>query len=441
MREHGQDQRFFTPRFLDGLKAQDKPYKVTEYAPRGDGRLLVRVLPNGLKLASYRYRPNGKDTTLALGRYCPEGKNGLKLVQLRALYRDKVGLQRTTGDVKQHERAAKTATLQTLERGSLVQLLAAYVDHLERQGKPSAKAVKGIFRRNVEVPFPIIARKHAADVVPGDIALILSRMVKAGITRQVNVTRSYLGAAFAYGAKADNDPRRVSQDGSTFGLKVNPVKLVPSIREYEKTRERNLTDSELHAYWLELESLPIEIGATLRVNLALACQRAIQLIRADWPDFDFAERTLLLRDSKGKGGSRDHLLPLTSFALEQLKPLRERNVANCPPFSTDGVTRINDTTLSHAVADISLKLQARGIPAFQLRDLRRTAETMLQKLGVDKEVRAHLLSHGRTAGVQGRHYERYDYLPEKRAALASWTRHLERIITGKAARVTRLRAA
>ena len=33
--------------------------------------------------------------------------------------------------------------------------------------------------------------------------------------------------------------------------------------------------------------------------------------------------------------------------------------------------------------------------------------------------------------MQGKHYERYDFLPEKRAALDKWGRHLERILEGK----------
>jgi hypothetical protein len=86
-------------------------------------------------------------------------------------------------------------------------------------------------------------------------------------------------------------------------------------------------------------------------------------------------------------------------------------------------------TLSYAVAQISRKLTTeKGFAPFQLRDLRRTAETMLQKLGVNKEVRAHLLSHGRTQGVQAVNYERYDFLLEKRAALEKWADHLQRII-------------
>jgi hypothetical protein len=101
------------------------------------------------------------------------------------------------------------------------------------------------------------------------------------------------------------------------------------------------------------------------------------------------------------------------------------------------------TTLSVAVRDVSAKLKKeQKIPPFQLRDVRRTCETMLQKLGVDKEVRAHLLSHGRSQGVQGKHYERYDFLPEKRAALERWARHLQTVIEGKKkAKVVELRRA
>ena len=189
-----------------------------------------------------------------------------------------------------------------------------------------------------------------------------------------------------------------------------------------------MSEDELRAFWKALDSLPVIQGATLRFNLALACQRPTQLLRADWTAFDSAEKTLLLRDSKGRGGSRDHLLPLTPFALEQLKALREANGQVPSPFTSDGKRQLAVDTLSSAVRHISQSLQQQHeIPPFQLRDLRRTAETMLQKLAVDREVRAHLLSHGRGQGVQGRHYERYDFLSEKRTALEKWAEHLQRV--------------
>ena len=69
---------------------------------------------------------------------------------------------------------------------------------------------------------------------------------------------------------------------------------------------------------------------------------------------------------------------------------------------------------------------------YQLRDLRRTTETRLASLRVDKETRAQLLSHGRTTGVQNRHYDRWHYLDEKRAALSLWEHHLRAVLAGQA---------
>ncbi len=60
----------------------------------------------------------------------------------------------------------------------------------------------------------------------------------------------------------------------------------------------------------------------------------------------------------------------------------------------------------------------------QGRDLRRSIETRLQALGVARDVRAQLMSHGRTGGVQQRHYERHDFLAEKTIALALLEVHI-----------------
>lgn len=433
MPEQGK-QVVFTDAFLRALRPARKSYKRAEYAPKGEGRLIVRVLPSGVKEAFYRYRVAGQDTLVAIGRYDHRGQNGKTLAELRAELRKKRDLQAQTGDVKAHLKAEARRRELDRRQGTLRELLAAYVASLRTAGKTSAKEAEGVFARHVVKAFPALADTKANDVEPGDIQRILARMVKAGIRRQVNVTRAYLRAAFQYGAQADHDPRTAAAEGVLFGLKSNPVVMVPRIAEYEQTRERALSDDELRLYWLKAEALPVVQRSTLRFQLALAGQRVKQLLRADWPAFDFDENTLLLRDAKGRGGSRDHLLPLTDFALEQLRPLRDLNAsAACnSPFTADGKRHMVLETLSSAVAAISTDLHKQHrVERFQLRDLRRSVETTLQRLGVDKEVRAHLLSHGRTAGVQGKHYERYDFLSEKRAALEKWADHLRRIIDPK----------
>jgi integrase len=429
-------QRTFTDSYIRSLKPKDKPYKLSENAPKGEGRMIIKVQPGGTKEFFYRYRIGGTDKTLSLGRFDAAGKTGRTLAQIRTEVHEKRSLQRATGDVKEHLKAEGRQKAVEKRRGTLQQLIDAYIDALTTAGKPSAPQAKGILKRHVTKPFPALADTKASDVTPGDIQRILAKMVKAGITRQVNVVRSYLGAAFAHGAKADHDPRTVAKDGVLFGLKSNPVSVVPRITEYENTGERVLSEEELRLYWSGLDALPVIQAATLRFNLALACQRPTQLLRAGYDKFDFDRGTLLLSDSKGRGGSRDHLIPLTKFALSQFEPIKALNSPmDNPrplPFSTDGVRPMALETLSTAVRSVSGKLtKDHKTPSFQMRDLRRTAETMLQRLGIDKEVRAHLLSHGRTTGVQGKHYERYDFLDEKLAALNKWARHLERIINPK----------
>jgi integrase len=56
---------------------------------------------------------------------------------------------------------------------------------------------------------------------------------------------------------------------------------------------------------------------------------------------------------------------------------------------------------------------------FGLHDVRRACETVLSKMGVSKDMKAQLLSHG-MSGVQDKHYDRHDYMDEKRRALIRW---------------------
>jgi hypothetical protein len=68
-------------------------------------------------------------------------------------------------------------------------------------------------------------------------------------------------------------------------------------------------------------------------------------------------------------------------------------------------------------------LVGEAIDGFQLKRIRSGVETLLAANGVSREVRGHLQSHGLT-GVQARHYDGHDYIPEKRSALDILSREL-----------------
>ncbi|MDW8468878.1 MAG: hypothetical protein RML56_07825 [Burkholderiales bacterium] len=55
-------------------------------------------------------------------------------------------------------------------------------------------------------------------------------------------------------------------------------------------------------------------------------------------------------------------------------------------------------------------------------------------------MRARIQSHG-LGGVPSRHYDRHDYMPEKRAALEAWAAHLALARAGELGKVVPIRSA
>ena len=56
--------------------------------------------------------------------------------------------------------------------------------------------------------------------------------------------------------------------------------------------------------------------------------------------------------------------------------------------------------------------------------LRRTVKTRMGELGIAKDVRDRLQNHA-AMNVSAKHYDRYDYMAEKRAAAERWCDFLE----------------
>ena len=65
--------------------------------------------------------------------------------------------------------------------------------------------------------------------------------------------------------------------------------------------------------------------------------------------------------------------------------------------------------------------------SFSPRDMRRTFKTTAGSIGISLELRNRLQGHALT-DVGSVHYDRYDYLTEKRTAMAAWTTGLAEIV-------------
>lgn len=329
-------------------------------------------------------------------------------------------------------KAAKIASTQEEERRQRYTLRAlcnAYADALERAGKvKSAGSTRSAFKCHVFEPYPEIADTVASDVTAHQIAAIIRKVREAGKERAAGTLRSYLSAAYNAAKRAPFDSS-LPADLIAFAVEHNPVDSIPAIPV--AAGNRTLSAKELRTYIASLgDDLPDQ---ALRLSLLAGGQRMAQLLRVKVSDYDPDTQTLRLWDGKGKRTQmREHLLPLAPMAaalvamlIERAKGLEMQEVETGTRwlFSTHGRVKMVETTPGKRVAEISASMK---VEPFDLRDIRRTTETMLAGMGISKDTRAQLLSHG-ISGVQAAHYDRYSYTSEKRAALVSWEARLKEI--------------
>ena len=412
----------------------------------------ARTLARGgvLREFFFRYRVAGDDRMLRIGAYgTVEGKTNLKKAREKA--RAYMELVRRGVDPKAHDereiRATREAEEEAAQAGRLRDLIDVYVTHLRNTDKLSADDVDKTLERHVLKPYPELAERRANEIAPSDISRILAHMIAAGITRRTNIVRAFLRAAFAYGAKREHDPKYIAEAivaGETdtarkrFGIVHNPVAVVPRQDEFDRAGDRVLSDEELRDYWKSLDGESVAIGGFLRAALLLGAQRMSQLKRATWGDYDAAERVLTLIERKGRDGKKKkHLLPISDWVATIIEQMREINPSGLIFSTSGGAVEISLETLSNAVRDIGVAFCKGETRPYTAKDLRRTAETRLVALGVSKEHRARLLSHGKKSDVQDFHYDRHGYLPENAATLAKWEAHLSQVLSGEAPKVIR----
>jgi integrase len=67
------------------------------------------------------------------------------------------------------------------------------------------------------------------------------------------------------------------------------------------------------------------------------------------------------------------------------------------------------------------------IPQATNRDLRRTFKTLASKAGVSEEIRDRLQNHA-LQDVSSKHYDRWNYMAEKRAGMAKWDKFVRAML-------------
>jgi len=318
---------------------------------------------------------------------------------------------------------------------TVLQICDSYVQSLEKQKKRSWKQIRSLVRRHIADSE--LASRLAREVDSAQITRVLRRIVADHSGLTATKVRSLLHAAYAQVIGAELSPTATEESIDT-SIRTNPVSAVDAMSKFKKSRKRFLSQAELRELWRRVsadsqtadEQLP---SRATRLTILLGGQRCEQLLRATHADVDSDAATILLMDEKGQREQpRPHLLPLTSSAKEQVQWLLEHGRSCGSSYLVPGRTKgtsLSPSTVSKFVTAMCVDMLAKRQAScrFQFSDIRRTVETTMAALGVHKDVRAHVQSHG-LSGVQEKHYDMYHYMPEKKAALELWEKHLKSLL-------------
>jgi integrase len=407
--------KLLTPRTVETAKprlnAAGKLVRV-EIPDAGSPGLYLVVQRSGTRSWAVRYRrPDGSTAKLTLGR---AGAGGLNIAAARHAA-TAARLRLDGGD------DPKPKQLPVVAYGSgdaIEAAVASFLDlHARRKNRPATIwAAERIFQRCV---LPKWRGRSVHDIRRRDVIELIEHI---GTDRPylANRTLGVLSKFFRWLQSRDM---------------IETVPAAGVVRPFdEKRRTRTLLDDELRRLWLACEG-DGPFGAALRVLLLSGCRRD-EISRMRWSELDLERRLFVLKGERTKNGV-EHAVPLSTqaWAIIEAQPRFD----GCPyVFSANG----RDPVIGWAKAKTRLSAKAEiAEESWRLHDLRRSTASGMQRLGIAVHLIERCLNHvsGSFAGIVGV-YQTYSYEAEMRVVLQRWGDHIEQLVSGKPAKVVKLRA-
>ncbi|QJR81694.1 integrase family protein [Alteromonas pelagimontana] len=393
---------------------------------RGMGTLVLQVSTTGSATFRYIQKVAGKRSYSVIGTYSKNGRGGITLAQARQVALEYGALAKRGINVKEHlsNERDKQETLKRLEAdqlrsGSFGQLIDSYITTMQVEGKRTWHRVLASIEKDV---YPLISpEQKAATVTDTQIIQVLAKMIDRGADTQANRVRSYLHTAFRNGLKHDKDPAK-QHTSVLFALQGNPVAGVPRQGGAERVGNRHLDKLELKKL---LELLDRCSGISMwSANIIKLCiftggQRPYEIVTLKPGCVDFGYSLIEVSENYSKNKT-SHLIPLTNSALSIVQWFYERSLNYDADFLIYKGTNLTEHYRTDSLSTaISRFCAANDFAHFTPRDIRRTVKTLMGSIGLSKEIRDRIQNHA-FGDTSSKHYDRWEYLPEKRAALEKW---------------------
>lgn len=154
----------------------------------------------------------------------------------------------------------------------------------------------------------------------------------------------------------------------------------------------------------------------MRLLLSLGV-RKMELLGAKWAEFDLGAGVWNLPALRSKNALAVRI-PLPPAAVERLQRLETLACGSAYLFPRRAFRDSKDSHMAQATLNQALHTLNHGLEGFTVHDFRRTVRIQLAALDIPPHIAERCLNH-KITGVAGV-YDRYDYLEERKAALAQW---------------------
>lgn len=356
--------------------------------------LILRVSPKRkVWTVQYRIKGVGKIGKMSIGEY-----PNMSLKEARERAREIVGIARQGLDPR-YER--EKAIQQELESPTVQDFVDVYMDLWAKKYKRpvSVREDERQFRAYI---LPFIGHLKLKDINRRHLIALLDTVAARGEV-QANRVRALLSKFFNFAVD------RALIDSS-------PAVRLPRYCK-EEPRVRKISDEEIKLFWEGTQAFLTPIMRDAARLALLTGQRRGTIVKAKWEEIENGVWSIPSEHMKNK---INHILPLPDLALEILNARQKVNEYIFP--GKDGKGHIASDSLTRALARARDKI---GLNDIILHDMRSVVKSRLEQLGCPLADR---IIGWKPQGVSEKHYNAYDYLPQKKIWITRWNNELRRIL-------------
>jgi len=392
---------------LTDLEIRRSKSKVKSYKLSDDGGLHLLITPAGGKLWRWKYRFDGAEKLMTLGRY-PE----ISLADARER-RDAARKRLAIGIDPMAERMAEKNAIKEATEHTFEKIGRLWLEHW--QGNKSARHAATAGNRLKSNVYPVLGNRPISDVEPKELVQLAQSIEARGASDMAKRILQIVGMIFRYAV-------------ANGFCKSNPVREIRPSEILRPTRKTNMARIDARELPALLRSIEIYKGrqmTRLAIKLmALTFVRTSELVGARWEEFDIEARRWSIPATRMKMKT-PHIVPLSIQAVEVLELLRtiSGNGELVFPGEQDATKPMSNMTILKALERMGYKDRMTG------HGFRGLASTILHEQGYDHDHIEVQLAHVPRNAVSAA-YNHALYLEPRLRMMQEWGGFLEQTQRG-----------